>query len=35
MGRGALFDDHLIQFKVVTGTLNAQKASERNPGICC
>ena len=22
---GALFDDHLIQLKVVTGTLNAQK----------
>ena len=25
MVRGALFDDHLIQFKVVTGTLNALK----------
>ena len=25
MVRGALFDDHLIQIKVVTGTLNAQK----------
>ena len=35
MVRGTLFDDHLIQLKVVTGTLNAQKASGRNPGICC
>ena len=25
MVRGALSDDHLIQLKVVTGTLNAQK----------
>ena len=25
MVRGALYDDHLIQLKVVTGTLNAQK----------
>ena len=25
MARGALFDDHLIQLKVATGTLNAQK----------
>ena len=25
MMRGALSDDHLIQLKVVTGTLNAQK----------
>ena len=25
MVRGALSDDHLIQFKVVTGTSNAQK----------
>ena len=25
MARGALSDDHLIQLKVVTGTLNAQK----------
>ena len=25
MVRGALFDDHLIQLKVVTGTLNTQK----------
>ena len=25
MVRGALSDDHLIQLKVITGTLNAQK----------
>ena len=25
MVRGALSDDHLIRFKVVTGTFNAQK----------
>ena len=30
MVRGALFDDHLIQLKVVTGTFNAQKAPGRN-----
>ena len=28
MVRGALSDDHLIQLKVVTGTLNAQKILE-------
>ena len=28
MVRGALFDDHLIQLKVVTGTLNAQKSQD-------
>ena len=29
MVRGALCDDHLIQFKVVTGTLNAQKYQDK------
>ena len=28
MVRGALYDDHLIQLKVVTGTLNAQKLQD-------
>ena len=28
MVRGAISDDHLIQLKVVTGTLNAQKYQE-------
>ena len=28
MVRGALYDDHLIQLKVVTWTLNAQKYQE-------
>ena len=28
MVRGALSDDHLIQLRVVTGTLNAQKYQE-------
>ena len=28
MVRGALSDDHLIQLKLVTGTLNAQKCQE-------
>ena len=27
---GALSDDHLIQLKVVTGTLNAQKYQDEN-----
>ena len=30
MVRGALSDDHLIQLKVVTGTLNAQKYHDEN-----
>ena len=29
MVRGALSDDHLIQLKVFTGTLKAQKYQER------
>ena len=29
MVRGALSDDHMIQLKVVTGTLNAQKYQEQ------
>ena len=29
MVRGALSDDHLIQLKVVTGTLNAQKYQDK------
>ena len=31
MVRGALSDDHLIQLKVVTGTLNAQKYQDEIP----
>ena len=29
MVRGALSDDHMIQLKVVTGTLNSQKYQEK------
>ena len=29
MVRGSLSDDHLIQLKVVTGTLNAQKYQDK------
>ena len=29
MVRGALSDDHMIQFKVVTGTLNSQKYQDQ------
>ena len=29
MVRGALSDDHLIQLKVVTGTLNSQKNQDQ------
>ena len=29
MVRGVLSDDHLIQLKVVTGTLNAQKYQDK------
>ena len=29
MVRGALSDDHMIQFKVVTGTLNSQKNQDQ------
>ena len=29
MVRGALFDDHIIQLNVVTGTLNSQKYQGR------
>ena len=29
MARGALSDDHMIQFKVVTGTLNSQKYQDQ------
>ena len=30
MVRGALFDDHVIQLKVVTETLNSQKYQDQN-----
>ena len=30
MVRGALSDNHLIQLKVVTGTLNAQKTKTKS-----
>ena len=35
MVRGALFGDHLIQLKVVTGTLNAQTYQDEilEPGV--
>ena len=35
MVRGVLSDDHLIQLKVVTGTLNAQKYQDEilEPGV--
>ena len=29
MARGALSDDHMIQLKVVTGTLNSQKYQDQ------